>query len=205
MKWIKGDKTGKASAIKPRSKSERVCFTRPSRKERRVYSPSDLKRIYRYVVGSYGWKKATCALMEESGVQEGLEAMIEHADIESLCDQAPDLGEYSEYVPDGADELLDVPEGTIEEALKGCGKDVSLSRAIKGVALLLILVWGLWRRVSASRLWRFVLRRFVLLAILGEVLDRMAKTVELLLPAMIAMAEFSDELMGVCDAAENSQ
>lgn len=203
------EKKGKVSTALPRTEAEAVCYTRPARSARRTYSPGDLKRIYRYVIGSYGFSKATCALLEESGIQELLESSADLAATGGLCDQPIDLSQFAEYVPEGSDEFLGLPPGTVQAALEGCGSEdalVGFATQIRAGLALLIIIWGIWRGISATRLYRFVLRRFLVVLVLFEVLDRLESFIGRLIPVLLILADSIDAISEVCedDDGENS-
>jgi hypothetical protein len=194
---------GVVSPAPPRAASEKVCFIRPARKARRTHTPADLRRIYRYVVGNHGWGPATCAILQESGIAEGLDDVVSGIGALNLCDSAVDLSSLEEYVPDEAAEVLGVDQSALDALLSGCNEDDPIAVKLRAMLAILVIIWGLWRRISASRVWRFVLRRFALLTVLGFILDRVAALVEKLYPAAELVASLVDELNEVCSDGEN--
>lgn len=197
--------TGEVSSLPPPVAETKVCV-RQGRSTRRAYSPTDLKRIYRYVVGSHGYASATCAILEESGIQDFMEENLERFRGIGLCDVSVDASEFVGSLPSGwlaeADQLLDVEPGTVRDAFDGCSDEVdsiqSLFRAALGG---LILLWGLWRRVKLSRIYRFVLRRFLVFTAAFILLDKLDSILERLIPALAIVSVITREIAEVCDDA----
>lgn len=196
---------GKVSTLLPAVRTDK-CVTVQGRSTRRVHTPADLRRIYRYVIGSFGWKAATCAIMDESGLKGMVEDYYQEISDVGLCSRVGIDPAYLEYVPENADELLNIPEGTVANLFAGCVEDEEISFGVKlrVVLALLIVVWGIWRRVKKSRLYRWILRRLIILAILGEILDHLESVTEEILTALLILEQLERKLNEVCDEESGS-
>lgn len=198
---------GKVSTKLPRAEREKVCITRPARSDRRVYSPSDLRRIYRYVMGSHGFAGATCAILEESGIQRYLEAMVGQISDLAECEGVPGADVVLDYLGEEAinrvEEELELPEGTARALAEGCEDDSgSMVTRTRALLALLILFYGVWRKIKLTRLYRFVLRRFIFLTLLFALLDQLESYVARLLPVLDLLAQIPDTLLEVCTDGE---
>lgn len=194
---------GKVSTKAPQRSRETVCITRQPRSVRRAYSTEDLRRIYRYVIGSAGWRKATCAILDESGIQGYLDDTTALVASAAPCAEAIDLSAISDWLPDDLDEQLGIPDGTIEAALGGCSSEdeggAKVGTTLRVVLGLLLVLWGLWKKVSVSRFYRFILRRFLLTTALVIALDRLGDFLARAIPLILLIGDALDQLTEVCD------
>lgn len=193
---------GIVSALPPPSAAEATC-KRQGRTQRRTHTPTDLARIYRYVVGSHGWKAATCSILKESGIQEFVSGNMERFGQVGLCELSIDVSGFLDDLPPGwvesADELLEVPRGTVQDSLDGCDQEIDSVQSMFRAALGgLILLWGLWRKVKLSRLYRIVLRRFLIFTAAFIILDKLEGVLERLIPALAILSVITQEITGVC-------
>jgi hypothetical protein len=106
---------------------------------------------------------------------------------------------------DDLDSLTGLSPGTSRGILAGCDEDTeSIAIKVKVVLGVLILIWALWRKVKLSRIYRFVLRRFLLFAGLFFLLDKIEDMVLKLIPAIDIIAGVLDELGGICDGEQQT-
>lgn len=98
------------------------------------------------------------------------------------------------YPAEAVDRIL----GQLEDAT---GED-SVSAYLKGVLAALIVLWGYLKKVRGARLYRMVLRKFILLSLLVEGLNMIVDKLTGFLQAMILSLTDLEELHKLLDCRE---
>lgn len=76
--------------------------------------------------------------------------------------------------------------------------------SLRAILAVLIVIYGYLKKIKSTRLYRWVLRRFIIFTLLIEALDQILESIEEIIEAIIVNLELIEEVLAIIDCGNNN-